>query len=352
MHERPVRRPDKLVVLASLALACGPGGTTTDGGPPDTGADVSPSDACTKCVDSGAQPTAISVLNANGSAVITFPIGATGNVAPTTTLGGATTNITNALGLAADGQGNLYVAISLAILVFAPNANGNVAAARTIAGPNALPNTDDFVSVSVTPDGTIYAVSELTAGTNRSPKILVFPPGTNGNVAPAQTITGASTTMTATLSSAVQAPEVVALDGSQHALFFKTTDNGNVAPQRSLATPGGLALVAAFDGVGDLYIANYGFTASSVVEFGPTAQNTDAPIATLTGATTTITSIGGIAVDPSGTMYVANADPGGASILVFAAGSNGNVAPLRTISGASTTLAGDASQYPMPVVVH
>jgi hypothetical protein len=50
-------------------------------------------------------------------------------------------------------------------------------------------------------------------------------------------------------------------------------------------------------------------------------------------------------------MIVANADPTNTSILVFAAGSNGNIAPLRTVSGASTTLAGDASQYPMPVVV-
>ena len=39
------------------------------------------------------------------------------------------------------------------------------------------------------------------------------------------------------------------------------------------------------------------------------------------------------------------------NLLVFDPAATGNVAPIRTLQGPSTTLAGDASQFPMPIVV-
>jgi hypothetical protein len=330
-------------LVTLFASACG----TSPTSPSDGGTDVAiGADSCGKC---GAGITSISVLNNAGSGIVTFSVSASGDVAPTSVIAGAQTNISNASGLAADGQGNLYVSTELAILVFAHDANGNVAPIATLAGPTALPTIDNFASVSVMPDGTVFATAELASGTTRSPEILVFPPGSNGNVAPARTI--ASTTMTAVLGSSIALSSVAVMDASQHALFFDATASGSVAPQRSLQTVAGVVEGMALDGSGALYLADYDFGVSSAVVYSATAQDTDAPITTLTGSMTGITSIGGIAVDPSGTMYVANADPSGASILVFAMGSNGNIAPLRTIAGASTTLAGDASQYPMPIIV-
>jgi hypothetical protein len=331
-----------------VLAACGSGG----GGGLDGGSDAA-DDGCV-CADAPPPPTAahIAVLDNGGASIVTFPIDASGDVAPATTLAGSQTNLSGALALAADTQGNLYVATQLAILVFAPGATGNVAPARTIAGPNALAATDYFAGVAVGADGTIYAASELTSGTNRAPKLLAFAPGANGNVAPTRTITGASTTMQATLAMAVRSNEIAEADATGNVSFFSTTGNGNVAPQRSLKSGQGIVEGLAYGAGGQLYLALYGFGASSAAQYAAGAQNTDAPIATLTGATTGITSIGGIAVDPAGVVYVANADAAGASIRVFAAGATGDVAPLRTVSGASTTLVGDASQYPMPIVVY
>ena len=339
-----------IIGLFAFLAACGNGG----GGMQDAGGDAPPDsiDAPCACTDASPGPARISVLDNGGSSIVTFPIGASGDVAPTTTISGNQTNLGGALALAADPLGNLYVATQLALLVFAPGANGNVAPARTIAGSNALASTDYFAGVAVGQDGTIYAASELTTGTSRAPKLLVFSPGANGNVAPVRTITGASTTMQATLAMAVYGSELAEADATLNVLFFNTTDNGNVAPQRSLKSPQGITEGLSYDAGGKLYLALYGFSASSAVVYAAGAKNTDAPIATLTGTSTGITAIGGIAADAAGDVFVANADAAGASIRVFAPGATGDVAPVRTVSGASTTLVGDASQYPMPIVVY
>jgi len=328
-------------------IACGAPSITADAGT-DASSDVMTLDApC--CVGDAGGPTVITVLNGGGTALVSFPIGATGNVAPTSVVTGSSTNIDSAIALAADAQGNLYVATQLAILVFPPSATGNVVAARTIAGPNALPSTDDYAGVAVAADGTIYAASELPSGTNRSPKILVYPAGSNGNVSPTATITGSSTTMQAVLSMGVSA-QVAEADATQTIAFFATTDNGNVTPHRTLQSGTGIVEGLAFDPSGNLFLALYGFAASSVVAYASSAQGADQPTATITGSSTNITSVGGVAVGSE--IYLTNADPMGASILVFAANANGNIAPIRSITGAATTLAGDASQYPMPIVVH
>jgi hypothetical protein len=286
-----------------------------------------------------------------GSSLVSFPMAASGNAAPSTVITGSSTNIVSASGLAADAQGNLYVSVELAILVFPPGATGNVAAARTIAGPNALPSTDDFVGVAVAPNGTVYAASELPGGTNRNPKILVFPAGSNGNVAPSATITGSSTTMQAVLAMGVST-NIAEADAMQNVLFFNTTDTGNVAPKAALTLGGGLVEGLAFGPSNELSLAIWNFSTSSVVTYAAGAQGADPPIATITGALTTITNAGGVAVDASGDTYVTSANGTTASVLVFAPNATGNVAPIRTISGSATTLAGDASQYPMPIVVY
>jgi hypothetical protein len=300
--------------------------------------------------EAGSGLTTITVLNAMGASLVSFPIGASGNVAPTSVITGSSTNIDNASALAADAEGNLYVSTELAILVFPPGATGNVTAARTIAGPNALATTDGFVSVAVAPDGTIYAASELQSGTNRAPQILVFPAGSNGNVAPSATIAGSSTTMQAVLAMGVST-QVAEADATQNILFFDTTDTGNVAPQHTLSLGAGLVEGLAFGPSNDLSLAIWDFSASSVVTYAAGAQGTDTPIATLTGVSTTITNAGGVAVDASGEIYVTSADGTTASISVFTPNATGDVAPTRTITGSATMLSGDASQYPMPIVV-
>jgi hypothetical protein len=339
------------MLAVGLAAACGGGGGTSDAGDE---AGSSP-DGCA-CFDApapdAATPRTITVLNANGTALTSFHASDTGNVAPFASLGGNQTNLSGAIALGADAQGSVYVVTQLAILVFPPGATGNVAPARTIAGSNVLASTDIFAGIAIANDGTIYAASELASGTMRNPKINVFPPGSNGNVAPSRTATGSSTTMTTVLSMAVSGNQTVIADASQNILFFDTQATGNAAPLRTLKSTAGLAVGVTLDLVGDVFVADWNFSTSSVVRWASGAQGTTAPSATLTGAATKITAIGGVAVDLDDTIFVANADPGGAAILVFPPGANGNIAPLREISGASTTLSGDASQGPMPLVVY
>lgn len=334
-------------MFCAAALACG-----GDGGTPDAG-DAAPTDcACIDIPDTGPNgATSMTVLDSSGTSLVTFDAKASGDVAPTTTIAGDQTNLIAANALAMDAAGNLYVTTPLAILVFSAGASGNVAPARTIAGPSALAATDTFVAIAVLPDGTIFAASELTSGTSRSPKVLVFPPNANGDVAPAQTITGPTTTMQDVLSMSVFFTQIAVADASQKVFFFHPSDNGDVAPVRTLLDAPGIVEAASFDSVSAIFLARYDFTTSSVISFIAGAKGSPTPLANVTGPTTGITAPAGVAVDIAGTVYVTNADPAGASIRVFSSSADGDTAPLRTIAGASTTLTGDVSQFPMPIVV-
>jgi hypothetical protein len=290
------------------------------------------------------------VLNASGTSIVSFPIDASGDVAPSSTIGGNLTNLSSAGGLAIDSTHAFYVATPLAILVFAPGATGNVAPARTIAGPSALPSTDSFASVAVAPDGTIFAASQATSNP-QNPKILVFAPGANGNVAPIRTITGPTTTMQAVLSVSYFFTGIGVADATQKVLFFSTNADGDVAPKRTLNGGAGIVTGSTFDRIGSLFLSRYEFSSSTVLAYVAGAQMNATPLLAITGPTTKLTAADGVAVDESNNVFVTNADPSGASVLVFDSLATGDVAPIRTISGSTTTLAGDASQFPMPIVV-
>jgi len=339
----------RLVAVCTLfaLAACGDGGTQADGGP-EAGDDSG--DPGQPDVGSGPKATTMTVLNASGTSLVSFPIGASGDVAPSVTISGNLTGLQSAGGLAIDSQHALYVATPLAILVFAPGASGNVAPARTIAGPSALPTTDSFASLAVSPDGTIYAASQAS-GSPQNPKILVFAQGANGNVAPVRTITGPSTMMQAVLSVSYFFTGIAVADATQHVYFFSTNADGDVAPKRTLNDGAGIVTGSSFNGVGALYLSRYEFTSSTVLAYIAGAMANATPLLALAGPTTKLTAADGVATDEASNVFVTNADPSGAAILVFDEAATGDVAPIRTISGASTTLAGDASQFPMPIVV-
>ena len=129
------------------------------------------------------------------ASILIFNSGATGNAAPSGTLGGDKTNIYIPRGVAVDTAGNIYVA-SLAqnpppgpglggapsILVFAVGATGNVAPIRTITG--SATTMGEIGNLRVDSAGNIYVLSGTT--------ILKFAAGASGNAAPADSITSAS----------------------------------------------------------------------------------------------------------------------------------------------------------------
>ena len=72
------------------------------------------------------------------STVIVFGAGASGNATPTAMIGGSNTGLSQPIGIAVDGAGNILVSnySNNTIRVFAPGANGNVTPTATIAGAN------------------------------------------------------------------------------------------------------------------------------------------------------------------------------------------------------------------------
>jgi len=144
---------------------------------------------------------------------------------------------------------------------------------------------------------------------------------------------------------------IAVADATQHVLFFSTSADGDVAPKRTLNDGAGIVTGSSFNGVGALYLSRYEFSSSTVLAYIAGAVANATPLLAIAGPTTKITAADGVATDESSNVYVTNADPGGASILVFDPAATGDVAPMRMISGSSTTLAGDASQFPMPIVV-
>jgi hypothetical protein len=86
-----------------------------------------------------------------------------------------------------DDLNNLYVANGHSILVFAPDAHGNVAPIRTIKGPHT--GLTNCVSIAVDPTGIVYAGNFFAQDPDGH--ITVHAPGADGDVAPLHTITGA-----------------------------------------------------------------------------------------------------------------------------------------------------------------
>ena len=132
--------------------------------------------------------------------------------------------------------------------------------------------------------------------------------------------------------------------GGDSVTVYARTANGNMAPIRTisggatgLSTPRGLAVDTVNN---ELAVAN-SLSPPSITVYALTANGNVAPLRTISGAATGLSvNTVGLAVDTvNNEFFVAIGSPAN-SILVFARTANGNVAPLRTISGAATGLNG------------
>jgi hypothetical protein len=100
------------------------------------------------------------------------------------------TGLTNVSGLALDSRNNIYVANDGSIgvgfdsvTIYAAGSNGNVAPTATISGP--LTQLKQPSGVAVDSIGNIYVANDVSADGKHLDSITVYPPGSNGNVAPA-----------------------------------------------------------------------------------------------------------------------------------------------------------------------
>ncbi len=260
--------------------------------------------------------------------VTVFPAGSNGNVAPSATIAGSNTGLSDPRGIALDANGNIYVANydASTVTVYPAGSNGNVAPSETIDSPG-------VTGLALDARGNIYVTSGGDA-------LSVYPPGSNGNVAPSATIAGSNTGLNDAWDLAVDATGNTYVANGNAVTVYPPGSNGNVAPSATigsntvLSNPGGIAL----DFYANIYISNR----NNTVTVYPAGSNANAaPSSTVGGAKTGLNFPTGIALDASGNIYVANdgSENGGAdAITVYPAGSNGNVVPSATIDGSKTGL--------------
>jgi len=176
--------------------------------------------------------------------VSVFAPTATGNVAPTKSIAGDATGIFSPAQIALDSAANLYIANSAvqgpaSILVFNSGATGNVAPSSTLGGDK----TNIYIprGVAIDTAGNIYVASldqnlPPGPGLGGTPRILVFAPGATGNVAPVRAITGSATTMGEIGNLRVDsAGNIYVLSGTT-ILKFAANASGNVAPADSITS--------------------------------------------------------------------------------------------------------------------
>jgi hypothetical protein len=131
--------------------------------------------------------------------VLVFAPNARGNVLPLRVLSGDKTLLHGCEAVAFDGAGRLYVANynGASVTVYAPGASGNVAPTATITGEKT--GIGLLATIAVDTAGTVWASGQAIDSTGRLRNaILRFDPGANGNVAPAAALVGGDTEIDAT----------------------------------------------------------------------------------------------------------------------------------------------------------
>jgi hypothetical protein len=318
-------------------------------------------------VNQSAMSSALFVAN-GGNYVTIYPLGASGDVAPTASIDGGATGLSGPSSIALDPRGNIYVLNSEGkpspfgtITVYPPGSNGNVDPIATVAGPNT--GLKSSKAIAVDSAGRIYAASlQSTFGCDAN--ITVYHSLSNGNVNPVATICGDDTHLSNPYGVAVDSSKnmyVTSLGGGGHLsgaaiLIFPPGSNGDSPPIRTitgpntgLTTPIGIAL----DSHDNIYVTSNDERGirggvGTITVFAAGADGDVKPLYTIDGPTPRhvphmipIVRLGAIAVDPTGSIYVeaASSDPASEeSILVYPPHASGNAKPIAIISGDETDI--------------
>lgn len=219
-----------------------------------------------------------------------------------------------------------------AIDVFAPNANGDVAPAATIAGADTGLSSPHGVAVGN--DGSIYVSNDGSPAS-----VTVYAPGATGDAVPVRTITCGGLADPAGMSLDGSGDLLVADAGGKSVSIFGMTDNGCVSGNRILRGPN-TCLVNPRDvdvtADGQIVVAS----SSAILIYNPGASGDATPVQKITGPSTgLLPQVWGVDVDSGGNIDATSwstTSPG--RITVYAGSANGDAVPLDTIAGKATTL--------------
>ncbi len=250
----------------------------------------------------------------NGLNLLMYAAGSTGNAAPTIKIPASPQVLTCAVGMTADAKDNIYVVnrLGAAVNKFVPGsivifgARSGAIPKTTISGAATGIVTPGYVAVDSA--GKIYVANDGSIASNAglgpdTSSIVVFKPGSSGNVKPIAFISGSATGIGQTVTGLA-----VDLVGNIYISSILTTRSGT----------------------GKLASTNRQFQIQS---FAAGSNGNVAPIATIAGDATGLYNTDGgntLAVSAAGKIYSANAAAN--SVTVYAPGSSGNVSPVATLS--------------------
>jgi hypothetical protein len=183
------------------------------------------------------------------NSIAIYAAGASGKASPIGSIEGSQTGLNAPQGVALDASANIYVTNkgdsasqgNDSVTVYAAGSTGNVAPTQTIAGSRT--GLDIPVQLTVDSSSNIY-VANITYPNSGNGSLTAYAAGADGNVAPTETIEGTKTEL--------NLPAGVAVDGSDniYAANFDRTDfadssitvyaagsNGNVAPINTISGP-------------------------------------------------------------------------------------------------------------------
>ncbi|HEX3833548.1 MAG TPA: putative Ig domain-containing protein [Solirubrobacteraceae bacterium] len=271
------------------------------------------------------------VSDATNSVLRAFALGASGNSAPTVTLGGSVSQLNGPDALVLDPTGGLYVANgnTASINYYAAGASGNTAPTRVISGP--------YTGLGV-PDGlALDGAGRLYVANASASSVTVYPASANGNQVPSQTISGLLTGLRQPTGVTIDAAgRIWVTDYANNSLLeFAAGATGDAAPLQKITGPDTLltspvALVQ--NSQGQLLVSNlYGQSVTGYANAGP--YDDTPPSYRILGASSQLDNPEGLDVDAADDVYVAN-EFGGVNEYAL----NQFTAPYAILAGTATGL--------------